>query len=97
MADWHPFGYRGGPGTCKWCGRKLRRLKVLDKTLEQDLITAGTRPYEAFERALVPAALPGGYHDGHFCGLRCAYQFAVRLADLGQQLTAAGPPPRHRR
>ena len=28
----------------------------------------------------------GGYGDGFFCGLRCAYQFGVRMAGLGHRL-----------
>lgn len=32
----------------------------------------------------------GDYGDGHFCGLRCGYQFAVRLADLGKRLVRVG-------
>ena len=32
----------------------------------------------------------GDYGDGHFCGLRCGYQFAVRLADLGRRLVRIG-------
>lgn len=32
----------------------------------------------------------GDYGDGHFCGLRCGYQFAVRLADLGRRLVRVG-------
>jgi hypothetical protein len=27
MSEWHPFGYEGKPGTCVWCGRKLRRMR----------------------------------------------------------------------
>ncbi len=28
----------------------------------------------------------GAYGDGFFCGLRCAYRFAVRMAELGKRL-----------
>lgn len=39
----------------------------------------------------------GDYGDGHFCGLRCAYQFAVRMARLGERLERTyrllDPPP----
>jgi hypothetical protein len=28
----------------------------------------------------------GDYRDGHFCGLRCGYAFAVRISDLGARL-----------
>jgi hypothetical protein len=34
----------------------------------------------------------GDYGDGHFCGLRCAYQFATVLANGGRRLTRKGPP-----
>lgn len=33
-----------------------------------------------------PAA--GDYGDGHFCGLRCAYEFAVVLANAGRRIVA---------
>ncbi len=29
--------------------------------------------------------LPGDYGDGHFCGLRCGYQFGVALANAGHR------------
>ncbi len=25
MSHWHPFDASGDPGTCIWCGRKLRK------------------------------------------------------------------------
>lgn len=25
MTTWQSYGYRGQPGTCLWCGRKLRK------------------------------------------------------------------------
>ena len=34
-------------------------------------------------------AKPGDYGDGYFCGLRCAYQFAVVLAEHGRRLAPA--------
>lgn len=30
----------------------------------------------------------GGYGDGFFCGLRCAYQFGERMAQLGRRLAS---------
>ncbi len=36
---------------------------------------------------------PGDYGDGHFCGLRCAYDFAVAVANNGRRLN---PTPEHR-
>jgi hypothetical protein len=30
----------------------------------------------------------GDYQDGFFCGLRCACEFGVRLAELGRRLQA---------
>jgi hypothetical protein len=55
-----PFGFIGTPGTCKWCGLKLRKQRFGDGR--------------------------GDYGDGHFCGLRCAYKFAIVLADEGRTL-----------
>ncbi len=36
----------------------------------------------------------GDYGDGHFCGLRCAYRFAITLAGDGFRikLRPVGPP-----
>lgn len=28
---------------------------------------------------------PGDYGDGHFCGLRCGYQFGVAMGDAGRK------------
>ena len=79
MADWRKFGYEGTPGTCLWCGRKLIYHAVFDDTPG----AVGKTPYSV---PVKRPAKPGQYHDGHFCGLRCAYQYAVRLADLGSRL-----------
>jgi hypothetical protein len=35
----------------------------------------------------------GAYGDGFFCGLRCAYLFAVRLAQLNKRLTSSSRLP----
>jgi hypothetical protein len=55
MSDWHPFGYEGKPGTCKWCGRKLRRKSVVDKQLEARLEAQGVPRAKSWQQALVPA------------------------------------------
>ena len=87
MAQWRPFGYEGKPGTCLWCGRKLRR-----KTYPPDKPKGmGWAEWHASpeSKQRVPAYdKPGDYGDGFFCGLRCAYDFAVRLAELGRRLEA---------
>lgn len=86
MGDLLPFGYKGLPDTCLWCGQKLRFGTVLDSKKEAELVAAGVSHREAFQQALVRADKPGGYHDGFFHSLRCAYQFAVRMAGLGERL-----------
>src|SRR5258708_2541225 len=98
MASWHPFGYEGKPDTCLWCGRKLRRRTwQID---EHEAVPHGyhltgkmvTHKIWGKVRRTVAADKPGDYGDGHFCGLRCAYEFAVRLADLGRRLQADRDP-----
>jgi hypothetical protein len=32
---------------------------------------------------------PGDYGDGHFCGLRCGYEFGKKMADFGRRLQKA--------
>ncbi len=34
---------------------------------------------------------PGDYGDGHFCGLRCGYDFAVAMADSGERFKESAP------
>jgi hypothetical protein len=41
---------------------------------------------EGFNFATVKADKAGSYQDGMFCGLRCGYQFGLRLAELGRRL-----------
>lgn len=72
-----PFGYRHVPGTCRWCGEKLRFRRVMATDADK-----GNPTYQE-ERggwATIRAARPGGYQDGKFCSLRCGYQWAVRAA-----------------
>jgi hypothetical protein len=98
----HRFGATGEPGTCRWCGRVLRfKAHMFDWPAGQPepVLPEGAR----VTRRRVPGRFlhgsvdyvlegqPGGdYRDGHFCGLRCGYAFAVRLADLGARLTTSG-------
>lgn len=74
MADWRPYGYIGQPETCRWCGRTLRWVK--------SAFTPGNKgvPIPVKERPNMYSK-PGDYGDGHFCGLRCGYQFGVRIAN----------------
>ncbi len=77
-----PFGYRAVPGTCRWCGDKLRYERV--GADESDKANPTYRE-ERGGWATVLAVKPGGYQDGVFCTLRCGYQWAVRaLRAAGQ-------------
>jgi len=49
---------------------------------------AGLTGDELYKASLRPALKTGRYQDGFFCGLRCGYQFAARLAELGRRLEA---------
>jgi hypothetical protein len=80
MSDWQGFAQHGDPeqdGNCRRCGRTLAC------TYDEDWSKATGRSDKSTRRR---AGKPGGYRDDHFCGLRCGYQFAVRLADLGRRL-----------
>lgn len=77
MGIFYPFGATNKPGTCKWCGRKLRRpLQAFDT--QDRFIPKGQRTTPVYSK-------PGDYGDGHFCGLRCGYQFGRTMADGGRQ------------
>lgn len=89
MSDWQSFGYKGKPGTCLWCGRRLTRQTVLDSRAEEQMRKAGLIGDELYRASLRPASKPGRYYDGFFCGLRCGFQFGVRMAELGRRLQAA--------
>lgn len=82
---WHVFGYQGKPDTCLWCGRKLRRKKVIAEPGEPGAVE---RSFHFWEK---PAEKLGGYQDGFFCGLRCGYEFGLRMAQLGRRLQALKP------
>jgi hypothetical protein len=86
MSDSQPFAAHGDPtedGRCRWCGRKLKHRRIIASDADKD---NPTYKVEGHHFATIQDALPGGYGDGHFCGLRCGYQFGVRLADLGRRL-----------
>ena len=69
-----PFGYKGNPATCRWCGDTLRHKRVMAGDSDR-----GDPTYrDEGGWATVRAARSGGYQDGLFCGLRCGYQWAVR-------------------
>lgn len=89
MADWRPFGYKGKPGTCIWCGRPLVYRRVM-----ADESDKGNPTYreEGSSWATVRDAEPGGYGDGLFCGLRCGYRWAVRAAGRRTDLVSAQSP-----
>lgn len=86
MGDWQPFGYKGKPGTCKWCGRKLRRKYWPKYETTKALNVLGDETTYQKRVGKEPAAGLGGYSDNHFCGLRCGYQFGLRMAELGRRL-----------
>lgn len=74
MANAQPFGATNQPGTCRWCGRKLR-------------------PYPYRAEAWANGRTLGDYGDGHFCGLRCGYEFGRVMADHGRILKPRKPDP----
>ena len=86
MASWRDFGATNDADTCLWCGKRLRQpMTDKERPADEDFHEWIKRP--ASERTEPRYAKRGDYGDGHFCGLRCAYQFAVALADLGKRLT----------
>lgn len=121
--SWMKWGTTNEPGTCLWCGRKLRwrgetKYEDTDKKPTQctrtsyeagvyDRETCGDRniamtsdgwkcgkghylnPVRRVVAHKKATEKPGDYGDGFFCGLRCAYKFAVVLARSGQRLKVA--------
>jgi len=108
------FAATNAPGTCKWCGRKLRQKHRTRKeptgkyrpppschfcdanadwtaASEEgwfvcggcDNASCGRQVYKIVERKKAYDK-PGDYGDGHFCGLRCGYDFAVAFANAGK-------------
>lgn len=79
-----PFGYKGKPGTCWWCGNKLRHEAVSATDADQ-----GNPTYKRSEwsnSASIQAPTAGYEQNGFFDTLRCGFKFGVELARLGTQL-----------
>jgi hypothetical protein len=80
-----PFGYKGVPGTCLWCGRVLRFERVTATAADE-----GNPSYKSPGLAGGPGTIlagkPGRYMDGCFCGLDCGYQFGKAVAGTGTRL-----------
>lgn len=92
----------GAKDRCKWCGAKLRKKwtehnapRVLRWVpLEVPLPGGGWavsnimgNPVDDHpERVKVGTPTLGDYRDGHFCGLRCGYDFGLWYADRGHVL-----------
>jgi hypothetical protein len=79
MAEWRKCNPSNKDDTCLWCGKKLRRImgRFIGKDYHKDLPTYSKS---------------GDYGDGFFCGLRCAYQFAVAFAGFGRRLNPPTNP-----
>jgi hypothetical protein len=98
MADWRHFNASNKPDTCIWCGRKLRfkalhshydvtEVTLTEKEIESGAFLEGATTRKVYKNVVDKRATEGGdYQDGFFCGLRCAYQFGVRMAQLGRRL-----------
>lgn len=86
MSSFKPFGYQGLPGTCLWCGDRLRYQRVL--ATDEDRADPSYKPASSYEPATVRAEKPGRYWDGFFCGLGCGYRYGKRMAELGNRLEA---------
>ena len=87
---WRSADPSNKPETCLWCGKKLR--------WQTRPVETGPAEGESWAdywkrdggKAKTRAAKPGDYQDGHFCGLRCGYQFGVAMADHGRRLSPKG-------
>lgn len=88
MAEWRPFGASNDEHTCLWCGKKLR-ANFEPPVKHQPGESWGD--FHAREKEAKGQRGPlkgyGDYLDGFFCGLRCGYQFGVRLAELDRRLS----------
>ena len=96
MASWHRFAEHGDPakdGNCRWCGRKLRRktwrIPETEEVPRGYHLTGKTGNELGRTVRTVAADALGDYQDGHFCGLRCGYEFGVDLANKGRRLVPA--------
>lgn len=82
---WRAYGATGEPGTCEWCGNVLRqpidsaqKVEIANNHIAVSSIPKAERKFR-YDK-------PGGYGDGHFCGLRCGYMFGVEIANQGTRL-----------
>ena len=76
------------PSECYGChGTKF---EIVDHSPPWKCLSCATHSHGSSKRKVVKREKtherPGDYGDGHFCGLRCAYSFAVCLADHGSIL-----------
>lgn len=78
-----PFGYQGDPGTCLWCGRKLRYTRVIAGPDDRD---NPTYQEHGPTYATVRAAKAGPWQDDLFDTTNCGYKFGQRQAQLGRRL-----------
>jgi hypothetical protein len=84
VSDWHSFAHKSEPGTCWWCGRRLRRkswrIQMTEAIPHGFHLTGrtGKDPYGPVRT--VAADKLGDYQDDKFCGLRCGYQFGLEMA-----------------
>ena len=87
MQTYHPFGWRGKPDTCLWCGRKLRFRTVIATDADKD---KPTYKEHSPTYATVQADKRGPNQDGLFDTDGCGYLFGQRLAQLGHRLVVPG-------
>lgn len=94
MSYFRAFNEAGGVGKknhCKWCGRKLRpkwRTAEAPWVRTWHEATKFDAPHQSNFGPSVKYGEPeyGDYRDGHFCGLRCGYDFALWFAEHGNVL-----------
>lgn len=83
--SWQPFGYAGEPGTCLWCGRRLRYLRVMATDSDKDDPSYKVvGPHFATKRA----QQAGPNQDDLFDTTNCGYLFGRRMALMGHRLQA---------
>jgi hypothetical protein len=83
MAAWQPYGYEGEPGTCLWCGRPLRYVRVMAD--ESDRGNPSYREEPGGYGTIKPDE-PGPAQNGYFDTQGCGFWFGVRMAQLGRRL-----------
>jgi hypothetical protein len=76
MAQWRKPDASNKPDTCLWCGSGLRHPRHYDFD----------HKFGEPQKVMPRYEKGGDYHDGFFCGLRCAYQFAEKMAQFGHRI-----------